>query len=82
MRIASSSKTYVALLRASARFEGGLRESGRRQITWWSFQNENRLARFYLFEAVSVDGRGDAGLRDSQHADGGGVSGGDEEGDR
>lgn len=34
------------------------------------------------FEAVSVDGGGDAGSRDSQSADGGGVSGGDQADDR
>jgi hypothetical protein len=43
---------------------------------------ENGLARFCLFEAVSVDGGGDAGLRDSQHIDGDCVSGGDEAGHR
>lgn len=43
---------------------------------------EHCLARFCLFEAVSVDGGGDAGLRDSQHADGDRVSGGDEIGHR
>ena len=33
-------------------------------------RNEDCLARFCLFEAVSVDGRGDTDLRDPEHADG------------
>ncbi len=41
-------------------------------------QDENYLARFCLFEAVSVDGGGNAGVCHSQHADGDRVSGGDE----
>lgn len=32
--------------------------------------NENGLARFFLFEAVSVDSHGDVDLRDPEHADG------------
>jgi hypothetical protein len=42
------------------------------------WKNENCLARFCLFEAVSVDGGGDARVRRSQHANGDRVSGGDE----
>jgi len=33
-------------------------------------RNENGLARFCLFEAVSVDGRGDVDLRDPEHGHG------------
>ena len=32
--------------------------------------NENGLARFWLFEAVSVAGRGNARVRDPRHVDG------------
>jgi hypothetical protein len=32
--------------------------------------NENRLARFCLFEAISVDGRRDVGMRDPEHGHG------------
>ncbi len=42
------------------------------------WKNENCLARFCLFEAVPVDGRGDARVRDPRHADGDRVSGSDE----
>jgi hypothetical protein len=33
-------------------------------------RNENSLARFFLSQAVSMDGRGNVDLRDPEHANG------------
>lgn len=45
-----------------------------------SAANVHRPARFCLSAPLSLDGGGDACLRDSEHFDGAGVSGGDEAG--
>lgn len=41
-------------------------------------RHENCPTRIRLLAPLSLDGAGDAGLRDSQHVDGDRVSGGDE----
>lgn len=45
-------------------------------------EHEHRSARICLFTPLSLDGGGDAGVRDLEHVDADRVSGGDEEGDR
>lgn len=55
-----------------------LRVQNPREFAIVHYEHEHRSTRFCLFEALSLDGAGDAGLRHYQHADGGRVSGGHE----